>query len=305
MVDLYDKVKPSKIEINPAASEIKQLLNNYARICNELNREIVKLKDAGDKKKLINKLKNLRKRADQSILDLTRNAVFWSKAAGPKSYLKGQDLADFFIKKQSRVVKKDGSVITVIDLKPRDKVFIKNILDKITEDLLREVNMINTSWKNRLDEIIRKGIRDTRSIALIKSPGLHGGLNTGEEIGTKIYKALKDQGLKLMDRRGRYWEPERYVRMYSRTRTREIQTQGIENRMADYGLDLVKISEHLDVDGQDICNDYEGNIYSLSGSHPRYPTLTVKTPFHPNCCHVETPWVEKYHKVLKEMKRSG
>ena len=56
MVDLYDKVKPSKIEINPAASEIKQLLNNYARICNELNREIVKLKDAGDKKKLINKL---------------------------------------------------------------------------------------------------------------------------------------------------------------------------------------------------------------------------------------------------------
>ena len=305
MVDLYDKVKLTKLEINPAASEIKQLLNNYARVCNDLNKEIVILKGAGDKKEIINNLKNLRKKVDKKIIDLSKNAALWTKTAGPKSYLKGQDLADIFIKKQSRIVKKDKSVITIYDLKPRDKVFIKNILDKITDDLLREVNMINSSWKKRLDNIIRKGIRDTRSINLIKRPGIKGVVTTVEEIGTKIFKALSDEGLKLIDRSGRYWEPERYVRMYSRTRTRELQTQGIENRMGNYGLDLVKISEHLDVDGQDICNDYEGNIYSLSGDHPRYPLLTVRTPFHPNCCHVETPWVEKYHKILKEMKRSG
>lgn len=305
MAELYDKVKPKKFEINPAASEIKQLLNNYARVCNELNKEIVKLNNKSDKKKIINKLKNLRKRADSSILSLTKEAARWAKTAGSQSYLGGQDLADVFIKRQSRVVNKEGSLITVVDLKPRDKVFIKNILDNITDDLLREVNMINSSWKKRLDNIIRKGIRDTRSIKIVKKAGIKGGTTTGNEIGTKIYKALKDKGLKLIDSRGSYWEPERYVRMYSRTRTREIQTQGIENRMGDYGLDLVKISEHLDVDGQDICNDYEGNIYSLSGSHPRYPALTVRTPFHPNCCHVETPWLEKYHKILKEIKRSG
>lgn len=191
-------------------------------------------------------------------------------------------------------------MVEVFSLLPKDREKIKKIVDKISAQTLKDVNMINDSWRKRLDDIIRQGMKEGRGISLIKNPGIRGGTTTGKEIGSRLYKEIREDGLKLYDSIGRKWDPDRYVRMYARTRTRELQTQGIEDQMEEYGFDLVKISEHNDVDGMDICNEYEGNVYSLSGNHPDYPRLDQKPPFHPNCAHVETPWIEKYQKNQNE-----
>ena len=300
MADLYDKLTPNKLEENPAKNEIIQLLNKYRKVTEDIDREASKLlrgiENPVNKTQIIERLKKLSKMADKSLASLEQSAENWARIAAPKSNLSGQALADSFIKKQSKIIDENGKVIQILDLKPKDKAVIKEIIDRVTEEVLREVNLINDSWRKRFDDIVREGIKETRGIKLIKKPGSRGSIQTWKETGSRLYQRINDEGLKLIDSAGRKWTPERYVRMYSRTRTRELQTQGIENRMNDYGLDLVKISEHVDVDGMDICNEYEGRVFSLSGDHPDYPALNAHTPFHPNCAHIETPYIEKYQK---------
>lgn len=293
-MDLYDRLRPNKLERNPAEKEIKSILNKYEKVTVKLDKEAARLKNIKQSDRAVTELKRLGSRADQSIKKLNTSAERWARIAGPKSHLTGQALAESFIKKQSSLKMDNGKMITILKLKPKDKLAVKEMVNRVTLEVLREVRMINGGWRKRFDEVVRKGIKEARGLTLVKQAGSRGGVTTVEEIGTKLYNLIKYEGLKLEDSLGRRWRPERYIRMYSRTRTREIQTRGIEHRMNDYDLDLVQISEHLDVDGQDICNDYEGNVYSLSGNHPRYPILDITPPFHPNCVHVMTPWVEEY-----------
>src|SRR6056297_2739869 len=200
MNGLYDKVKPSKLEENPAKDEIILLLKKYKKSTKDLDREAAKLKGLTDKKDVITKLNKIKKRADQKIISIKQSAANWAKIAAPKSYLNGQVLANTYIKRQSKIVNKDGNVIRILDLKPKDKALIKKIIDSVTKEVLREVNMINDSWRARFDNIIREGIKDTRGIKLIKKPGSRGGTTTGKEIGTRLYQKIKDEGLKLIDK---------------------------------------------------------------------------------------------------------
>lgn len=300
MAEMYDELKPDALEKNPAKEKILQILDRYKMTTDAIDREAARLKQLDDKDGLLAQLDKLRKRARQDLDDLAKSAENFARIAAPKSNLSGRELANNFIKNQSKYIDDEGEVTQIFDLIPKDRELIKKITEKVTADMLREVRMINDSWRKRFDGIVREGINDVRGINLIKRPGIRGGTTTGKEIGSRLYQEIKNSGLKLIDRAGRKWEPDRYIRMYSRTRTRELQTQGIEDRMNDYGFDLVKISEHNDVDGMDICNIYEGNVYSLSGDHPKYPQLDARPPFHPNCAHVMTPWIEKYQNKVRE-----
>jgi hypothetical protein len=78
-----------------------------------------------------------------------------------------------------------------------------------------------------------------------------------------------------------------YARMVARTTLREAQTQATLDLCATYENDLVEISDH-NTDCE-LCQQYEGNIYSLSGNDPEYPKLEEETPFHPNCQHSMLP----------------
>jgi len=78
-----------------------------------------------------------------------------------------------------------------------------------------------------------------------------------------------------------------YARMVARTTLREAQTQATLDQCATYENDLVEVSDHNT--DCDICLEYEGNVYSLSGNDPEYPVLDEQPPFHPNCKHSILP----------------
>ncbi|MCJ7587542.1 MAG: phage minor capsid protein [Candidatus Aminicenantes bacterium] len=81
-----------------------------------------------------------------------------------------------------------------------------------------------------------------------------------------------------------------YARMVARTTIREAQTQATLDLCARYENDLVEVSYHgTDCD---ICLEYEGNTYSLSGNDPNFPILDEQPPFHPNCKHDILPTSE-------------
>lgn len=93
----------------------------------------------------------------------------------------------------------------------------------------------------------------------------------------------------FVDRRGAAWRIDRYAAMVIRTATREAHSQGVVGRLADVGYDLVQVSSHDHV--EDVCTEYDGEVFSISGTHPQYPQLTPEAtpPYHPNCVHVLTP----------------
>ncbi len=97
---------------------------------------------------------------------------------------------------------------------------------------------------------------------------------------------------------GRYYDIKKHSMTIARTELRRAQSDGIENVCDEYANDLVEISDH----GTDteVCLDYEGKVFSLSGQSYDMPELDYnieyldeEPPFHPNCQHSMLPTSEE------------
>lgn len=82
-----------------------------------------------------------------------------------------------------------------------------------------------------------------------------------------------------------------YADLLARTVSRAARTEGTINRLKENDIDLVIVSNTGAVD---FCREYEDQIFSLSGNDSRFPVLTDRPPFHPNCTHTLEPFVEEF-----------
>lgn len=110
---------------------------------------------------------------------------------------------------------------------------------------------------------------------------------------------IRDGATCFTDRAGRRWTLGAYSKMVARTTTREAVTHGTANRLLESGHDLVTISKHSH--DHDVCSDYEGRTFSLTGETPGYDTLDTYPPFHPNCVHVLTPAAATFEQFEKSV----
>ena len=92
--------------------------------------------------------------------------------------------------------------------------------------------------------------------------------------------------------------------MVARTTTREAMTQGTINRLREHGITLAQVSAH---NAHDFCIYYENVVVNIGDeSHPVYLPISAihgGPPFHPNCVHVLTPFVERL--ATEEEKKAG
>jgi hypothetical protein len=106
-----------------------------------------------------------------------------------------------------------------------------------------------------------------------------------KQIMELLRKQVEDENfITIMTTAGeRTYNLQSYAKMVARTSLAEAQTQATLDLCTIYENDLVQVSSHgTDCD---ICLEYEGNIYSISGNDPNYPKLEEWAPFHPNCRH--------------------
>jgi hypothetical protein len=97
----------------------------------------------------------------------------------------------------------------------------------------------------------------------------------------------------FVDKGGTNWSLGRYAEMVARTTSREATNQGLQNRLAERGHDLVEISSHGGA--CELCAPWEGKVLSLSGKTEGYETVADAEAaglFHPNCVHVAMPYIE-------------
>ena len=101
------------------------------------------------------------------------------------------------------------------------------------------------------------------------------------------YFKRKLKGGQLITINGRNYKLSKYVNLITRTEFRTAQTRAIIMRAKEYDNDLVEWSSHADP--CPICEEYEGNVYSLSGTDLVYPLLIEVPPIHPHCEHTIYP----------------
>jgi hypothetical protein len=118
---------------------------------------------------------------------------------------------------------------------------------------------------------------------------------TRKELSANLEQALQRVGVanqgpgtyRWINVGGRNFQLSNYAEMVARTTPREAASRAMVSRILDNGRDLVTISSHSS--SCDICAEYDGKTFSLSGNSTEFGELMELPPFHPNCGHVLTP----------------
>ena len=76
----------------------------------------------------------------------------------------------------------------------------------------------------------------------------------------------------FVDSAGRTWTPEGYVKMVVRSNQRRVSTETMFQAAREGDTDLVEVSSHAGARPK--CAPYQGKIFSISGTHPKYPPLS-------------------------------
>lgn len=106
------------------------------------------------------------------------------------------------------------------------------------------------------------------------------------EITANVKDVFSSRGfIGLTDRSGRNWSLDRYSEMLTRTHIIRANNEGAINRAKDFDVDIVEISTHASA--CPICQPFEGQFFSISGTDSKYPPLAGgnEPPYHPNCKH--------------------
>jgi len=109
------------------------------------------------------------------------------------------------------------------------------------------------------------------------------------ELSRTVRDYLRDQigQGEFLEIKGRSYKMNKYAELVGRTTMRDAQTAATLDLCHQYENDLVQVSSHGTV--CEICAQYEGKVYSISGKTLGYPILDARTPFHPNCEHSLLP----------------
>lgn len=140
--------------------------------------------------------------------------------------------------------------------------------------LMRYTQQVNLTEK-QVNAALGEGYEDTQT------PG-----GTARRLRDELLAAMEEgKYLSIVDKNGdtRRYQVDAYAEMVARTKLIEASTAGAVQATLAAGGDLVEISVHNTL--CPVCQEFEGKVYSLSGTDPDFPPAEDLPPFHPNCEH--------------------
>jgi len=155
----------------------------------------------------------------------------------------------------------------------------------LTDQMTRDLVTANASMKKTIPSFLRatqQKILEDRAITELIAEGIVLG-EARKATSDALYQTMR---IKMAEGQfitinGRNYNPESYAELVVRTRTREAAAQGTVNSALELGMDLVQIDVHGDA--CPLCRTRMGRVYSISGTHPEFPPLDARPPYHPNC----------------------
>lgn len=229
------------------------------------------------KKVALGNVKNIVEIADTETRD-------WLVQGVSTSYIEGLESTDDILRKFGIKVGKQKLTVEVLKSVPDLAPHLQAVNALISDAYLDFGGAMNGVVKGA-ERIFNDALKRQARAKILEGRLTGAGI---KEISKTVQELLGKQGFSvLLDRGGNQWSLKRYSDMLSRTHLVKANTEATVNRMIEFNVDIVEVSDHGDTDP--ICNPFAGNIYSLSGKSKVYPKLEVQPPFHPNCKHTLLP----------------
>jgi hypothetical protein len=77
-----------------------------------------------------------------------------------------------------------------------------------------------------------------------------------------------------------------YAKLCVYVEAMRAQSKATINIAMEYDSDLIQVSKHNSI--CDVCKNYDGKVFSISGNDPDFPYYDDFIPAHPNCKHTTT-----------------
>ncbi|MCC6679877.1 MAG: hypothetical protein IT445_03145, partial [Phycisphaeraceae bacterium] len=230
---------------------------------------------------------------DREITRLKQQATQWTGPALEQSMRKGIATAD----RQARQagVVNDGSPLrgtfSIVD-RGAAEVLARDTVG----DLIKAADSMKKQAANVLHRMAAEGVSNADVNAI-----LTGGIIEGKPLQAirELREALrKVHGGKvtITDKNGDPMEfpVGYYAKLVAVTKTREATCKARHARLADRGIDLVKVIGRVSTN---FCTAYLNKVFSISGTHKKYPSLDTLPgggpPFHPQCSKSTAPFIEE------------
>jgi hypothetical protein len=217
------------------------------------------------------------------LAELRDEAAAWIELNIPRAYHVGLEFVDEGVRNIRRaginVGRRQREVFTQVH---------REAVAAVTDEMLRTTDFALAQIGRRVDDVFRRiGVEEV-------AKGIVAG-KARVQVSRQIKDRLLAEGRPFfVDRRGRQWQLDRYAEMVARTTTREAMSQGTVNRLREHGIQLAQVSAHW---ATDFCRYYENVVVSIGDEpHPIYPSISAingEPPWHPNCVHSLTPFVER------------
>lgn len=276
----------------PLRERVRQLTRIYGVAERAIKDELLMV-DAGNYMEL--KAMKTQENINRIIRMLNKAAIRWSKAAVPEAYEKAYDISvtrleilgaerdpEFRKKTHAQAIEHDVEITM-------DGLIRANQSIKINTDFY--LYLVRTASRG-LVQIQAFDFGDTEFVEDLLGEALRAGETRG--FATKIImehiKSEVGDG-KFIKINGRNYNMRKYADLVAKVKLRTVQTEAVLNSCKEYDNDLVEVSDHGS-EFVDICLEYEGNVYSLSGKSQVYPYLPEYPPYHPRCQHHIRPTSE-------------
>ena len=119
---------------------------------------------------------------------------------------------------------------------------------------------------------------------------------TRRELSQRVLNELSKRGVAgIVYADGSRRELTSYAEMVGRSAVQRTSQQASLNRLQERGYDLVRVNAYAGA--SDLCDPWQGRVYSLSGSSDQYPAFEDAQfdgntgLFHPNCGHAQAPYI--------------
>lgn len=256
-------------EIKIRDLRIQDLIKTYEQTYANIVKTIVDETEAGK----IRKAKTLATIKAQ-LTDLGVDVNKWVSSEIPQYYLDGANQAIQQLKAAGVELSGPKGLV------PINKEAIATLVDSTNQSFASGLTAIARNAQTVVNSAVKQQISFT--IAEGKLTG-----EARKTVAAGVVKNLEDNGIAaLTDRAGRDWSFDRYADMLVRTKAVEARNAGLTDKMLQNGYDLVQVSDHGSTHAE--CAAWEGQILSITGNTPGYPTTDEAEAdglLHPNCEH--------------------
>jgi len=256
-------------EVKLRQGKINNLIALYKAAYKDVTETIMSATDAGKISKA-RTMATIKVRLEELGVDVDK----WVKAEIPQYYLDGANVALSDLKKMGVDISSGKGLAAI------NKDAIAALVDDVSLSFAQGITGIYRNSQQILDDALKQQLNFIIADGKLQGSAL-------KTVSSAVSQRLADDGLSaIVDRGGRSWAFDTYAEMLVRTKAVESRNLGLANKMLQNGYDLVQVSDHSS--DHPACADWEGQILSVTGNTPGYPTLDEAEAsglFHPNCQH--------------------